>query len=194
MGRDAFPDLLNDFRRSQIAKREINHRRVKVIVFEDIEKRFAAVVFDHLYVRSGNRGAHTIPEPGIGAHHNQFLNARLSRHPDYAEGCGEVGLLHRLLREGHGAQSKAPAAVIVTCNYVNGDLPGTRVMLKPVDDSPAHHIGESYIQSDRGRLKLSRERERRVSPERHEALPRPRESKWDRPKVSPVCIQKATWS
>ena len=100
----------------------------------------------------------------------QPLLARLGELLDPGQRLVDAFARRRLVDEGEGAARQAVLAVFVERDDLNRDMPGERVLLELAQHGPAQHVGQEYVERDRGRLILLGEVERIVAAHRQQRL------------------------
>ena len=106
----------------------------------------------------------------VRRHQQQFLGAPLQRVLDGVERGVQVVLGDRLFQVSHGAQRQAAAPVFVAGDDVHRNVPRGRIVLQPVENRPAGHIGQADVERDGARLELARQRQRGAAAQRHQRL------------------------
>ena len=95
----------------------------------------------------------------------QRLGTALQRVMDCVEGRAQFVLRDRFFEIGYGSQSQAAAAILDSGDDMNGNVARFRVVLQPVEDGPAGHVGQVDVERDGAGLELAGQRQRRVAAE-----------------------------
>ena len=109
--------------------------------------------------------------PGfVRRHDQQFPGARLQGLVDRIEGGVQVVLGDRFFQVGHGAQGQAAPAVFVAGDDVHRNVPRRGIVLQPIENRPAGHVGQGDIERDGAGVELAREGERGGAAQRDQRL------------------------